>query len=273
MECIVQDIPVYYESYGAGIPIVMIHGCPVDHRLMKGCMEPIFAQQSGWQRIYFDLPGMGRTPGNDNIKTTDDILDIVVDFIDTVIPGQHFLIAGQSYGGYLSRGVVRRMFDRVEGMALICPCIMVERSQRDVPPRTVVVENAELLAELDPTDAEKFAPIAVVQDQYAWGRFRDEVLPGLRSADMAFVERIPEHTSDAFDVDALTQPFAKPVALLAGRQDTSVGYRDAWSILENYPRGTFAVLDRAGHNLQFEQPGLFNALISEWLDRVRESMK
>jgi len=30
------------------------------------------------------------------------------------------------------------------------------------------------------------------------------------------------------------------------------------------------VLDRAGHALPHEQPGLTKALITEWLDRVRE---
>jgi pimeloyl-ACP methyl ester carboxylesterase len=38
--------------------------------------------------------------------------------------------------------------------------------------------------------------------------------------------------------------------------------------LPHYPRATFAVLDVAGHNLQIEQPRLFNALMHEWLDRV-----
>ena len=66
--------------------------------------------------------------------------------------------------------------------------------------------------------------------------------------------------------------FTKPVVLLAGRQDHIAGYRDVWRILENYPHGTFAILDRAGHDLQIEQPQLFNALVSEWLNRVRESM-
>jgi pimeloyl-ACP methyl ester carboxylesterase len=51
-----------------------------------------------------------------------------------------------------------------------------------------------------------------------------------------------------------------------------VGYRDAWEILENYPRSTFAVLDRAGHNLQIEQETLFNALVNGWLDRVEENI-
>ncbi len=42
MEYTVKDVPIYYEIHGSGTPIVMIHGWSVDHRLMKGCMEPIF---------------------------------------------------------------------------------------------------------------------------------------------------------------------------------------------------------------------------------------
>lgn len=37
-----QDIDLYYECIGEGKPIVLLHGLGCDHRLMKGCMEPIF---------------------------------------------------------------------------------------------------------------------------------------------------------------------------------------------------------------------------------------
>jgi pimeloyl-ACP methyl ester carboxylesterase len=273
MERIVRDVPVYYEAYGSGVPIILIHGYTPDHRLMKGCMEPLFVQRPGWQRIYFDLPGMGRTPGKEHIKSTDDMLDVVVDFIDAIIPEQSFLIAGTSYGGYLSRGVLKRKFDRVAGMALICPVIVADRGQRDVPAKTVIVENASLLAALEPVDAEAYGSMAVVQDEYNWLRFREEVLSGIKIADEAFLQRLDQRYSYSFDVDELPQPFPKPVLMLMGRQDQVVGYRDAWRILENYPRGTFAVLDRAGHNAHIEQRQVFHALVGEWLDRVRESMK
>ena len=55
-----------------------------------------------------------------------------------------------------------------------------------------------------------------------------------------------------------------------GRQDTVVGYADALRVMENFPRGTIAVLNRASHALEMEQPGLFGALMGEWLDRVEE---
>jgi hypothetical protein len=44
-------------------------------------------------------------------------------------------------------------------------------------------------------------------------------------------------------------------------------------IVDNYSRGTFAVLDRAGHGLEVEQEKVFNCLVNEWLDRVEENMK
>ncbi|GHO42234.1 alpha/beta fold hydrolase [Ktedonospora formicarum] len=105
--------------------------------------------------------------------------------------------------------------------------------------------------------------MAIVQDHYNWERFRDELLSGANVADEAFLQKIRQRYSCSFNIGNLPHPFHKPAVLLAGRQDHIAGYRDTWRILENYPHGTFANLDRAGHNLQIEQPQLFNALLSE----------
>jgi hypothetical protein len=50
-----------------------------------------------------------------------------------------------------------------------------------------------------------------------------------------------------------------------------VGYRDAWKILEHFPRATYAVLDQAGRTPDVEQIQLGQVLMSEWLDRVEVS--
>ena len=42
MRCNIDDIWINYEVIGEGKSILMIHGFYADHRLMKGCMEPIF---------------------------------------------------------------------------------------------------------------------------------------------------------------------------------------------------------------------------------------
>src|SRR5437763_5070 len=112
------------------------------------CLDPVLDAVTGCRRIYLDLPGMGRTPAPETISSADDVLEVLLAFIDGVIG--------------------------------------------DLP------------------------------------------------------------------------------LLVAGRQDSTVGYSRAWELLEQYPHATFAVLDGAGHALPHEQPELLRALVTEWLDRVRE---
>lgn len=270
MICEIKNCPIYYEIIGDGYPIIMLHGFMPDHRLMKGCMEPVFKYRNNYSRIYFDLPGMGKTPGPNWLKSSDEMLDIVLEFIDNIIPKKKFIIASQSYGSYLARGIIAKRPNLIEGVLFICPLIVPLPEKREIPKEfTVVVKNEELLSSLSPSDAEELEESLVIQDRKVWERYKEEVLPGLKIADTNFLERIyPSSYSFSFDVDKLLKICDKPTLFLLGRQDNTVGYRDAWNIIENYPNATFAILDQAGHNLQIEKANLFNSIVNNWLDRV-----
>jgi pimeloyl-ACP methyl ester carboxylesterase len=271
MECTVKNLTIHYESIGQGQPVLMIHGYHVDYRLMSGCMEPIFQETQGYRRIYIDLPGMGKTKSAPWIVNSDVMLDILLAFIDEVIPGERFLLAGESYGGYLARGIIQRIAGRVAGLMLLCPAIETDFDKRTLPEKVVLKKDESLLARLTPSEVEEFTDINVVQTQEVWVRFRDDILSGIRLADKPFLDWFRKNGyAFTFDVDKLDKPYQNPALILLGRQDTSVGYRDAWNILENYPRASYVILDMAGHNLQIEQAELFRALSLEWLDRVRD---
>lgn len=269
----INDCDVYYETFGEGTPVIILHGSTLDSRSMTGCMEPIFEKRKDWKRIYIDFPGHGQTPGRDWIKGSDDVLKIVLEFIDHIIPNTHFVLVGLSYGGYIARGIAYHRFEQVDGILLIVPRIISHPSKRALPPRRIIVRDEKFLDELDAQMREGFEEVAVVQTRSHWDRYSKEIIPGVNKADNQFLERLqPTVDEFSFDVDKLPAKFEKPALILAGRQDHWVGYQDAWTILENYPRATFAVLDRAGHALQMEQNILFNALVNEWLDRVEESL-
>lgn len=272
MICALDDLLVYYETYGEGLPVLMIHGYGIDHHVMTGCMEPIFMRRPGWKRVYVDLPGMGRTSAPAWLHNADQMLDVVIEFSEQVIPDEKFLVVGESYGGYLARGLVHHVPERLKGMLLICPVIAADRKGRSLPTRHVFVKDAELLAHIKPGAQKRlFERTIVVQDKRRWDRFQQDIVPGMRAKDEAFVERFREEGYGfSFDVDRLEHPFDQPSLVLSGRQDTSVGYLDTLRIVNNYPRGTFAVLDRAGHGLEVEQETLFNCTVNEWLDRVEE---
>ena len=77
-----------------------------------------------------------------------------------------------------------------------------------------------------------------------------------------------ENYAFSFDPDKVGAPFAAPSLILAGRQDTIAGYRDAWISIERFPRATFATLDGCGHLIAPAKRDLFRALVVDWLDRM-----
>lgn len=273
MECQLRDSSVYYEEYGEGRPLIMVHGWSLNRKSMIYDMEPLFAHRHGWRRIYPDMPGHGRTHANDWISNDDQVLEVLLNFIDCMIPGQRFVLAGASWGAYLARGVVYHRLPLVDGLLQEVPLIVAEDAKRNLPAHVAIVKNPELVAGLGPDEAEVVNMMAVVQSQKWIDAFRMLVPAGEDCGDLKFQAKIREHTDNyafSYNVDALPEPCPAPALFMMGRQDSSVGYRDAWEILENYPRGTFAFLDRGGHGLFVEQEELCRALISEWIDRVEE---
>lgn len=272
MECTIQNIKIYYETYGEGTPILMIHGCAPDHRLMKGCMEPVFRTiDSAWKRIYFDLPGMGKTRVEPWITGSDQMLDLVLGFIDAILPDQHFVVAGESYGGYLARGIINKCPAVVDGLLLICPMV----TQGAQSSFQLFEKDDILLNSLTEEDRSYFETegINVSLNSRVWERYKEEVLPGLKIADETFLENcLRRHITLSFDVDALEEPYMKPALMLAGRQDSFASYRGLWQIIEMYPRASFVLLDKAGHALQIEQDTLFTEAVTEWLNRVRAEL-
>lgn len=263
-------VALHHTEFGpaGGLAVLALHGWTPDHRLMTGCLEPVFASRSHpYRRLYPDLPGMGATPAH-TVASSDDILDCVEAYVDEHVGDAPLLVIGESYGGYLARAITRRRRRQVVGLALICPIgAAVLNADRDVPPHTVLVRDPAL-GDLQGSD---FDDVAVVQTHETYRRTQDEVVVGIEIADQSALARIREHWVLSDDPED-AEPVIVPTAIMTGRQDASTGYRDTWSLLEHYPRASFTVLDRAGHNLQIEQPGLFAAITADWLDRVEESL-
>jgi pimeloyl-ACP methyl ester carboxylesterase len=268
----VRDVDLHYEVEGQGRPLVMLHGIWADHHHMMYDFEPQFADRPGWQRIYVDLPGMGATPTGSWMHNQDDMLDVLVSFLAEVVPAGKLVVAGVSYGGYLARGLVHHLESRVEAVCLIVPLVYGFDHHFDVPPNLTLVYDSNFRRELAPEEIEMYDEL-VIQDRGVVEVIRDQLTPAVLRADGDFIDNRlcnGANASFSFDPDSIRAKVEGPSLFVLGRQDSTVGYRDAWTILENYPRATFAVLDRAGHFASWDQQALVKVLVSEWLDRLEE---
>jgi pimeloyl-ACP methyl ester carboxylesterase len=264
-----------YETIGAGRPMLCIHGYAIDRRMMKACMEPVFARRPGqsWQRIYVDMPGMGESTAPLEEASSDSIHEALLGFLDVVVPGKRFALAAESYGCYHARAIVKKRTADVDGVLLLCPMIIPDRDKRDRPGFRLMAHDEEFSRTLPARERAKFEADMVVQTRETWRRYSAEILPGLAAGSEEFKRVLHGRAYPmSFDVDPPGVPFDRPSLFLLGRQDDVVGWRDALGIAQSYTRATIAVLDRAGHNLQIEQQRLFEALAGEWLDRVEEAL-
>jgi pimeloyl-ACP methyl ester carboxylesterase len=272
MECRLPDITVHYQVFGDGRPLIVLPGWPDDGSVPADYLEPVFGGRVGWKRIYVDLPGRGQTRGEPWITSNDEVLQVLLDLIDRIVPGERLVLAGHSAGGYLARAVLARRSTMIDGLLQVIP-VMDPDGSVDMDPAGVTVKADaalvdRIVAELGHERAASFVRAVAVQDAGIYERFK-ALLPGIDRRDQDFLDRLVDTVS--FPVDPPPEPFARPALFVLGRQDAVVGYRTALDLTEHYPRGTVAVLDRAGHALPWEQPAVFTALVRDWLDRVEEA--
>jgi pimeloyl-ACP methyl ester carboxylesterase len=247
----------------------MIHGFCMDHRLLLG-LDPVFALQGQWRRVYIDLPGMGMSEAGLEIDSADAVAEAVVSFARKTFGDEKFAVLGNSFGGMIARHIVAEFDDQVLGLALLCPVAVADQGSRTVPAQTVMHKDPNLLASLDPEDAAVYEEMAVVQSRENWSLFRDSVLPGLRIFDQTAVERIKGSYSLRIEPEQRSSKFQGPTVIITGRQDHVVGFQDQIALSDHYTRSTVAVLDRAGHNAHLDQQGITGSVLGEWLVRMGE---
>lgn len=252
-----NDVEMYYEIIGEGIPLLLIHGYMIDHTVMKHSFEELALDN--FKRIYIDLPHMGNSNRPESVRSSDDYLNVLSAFVDEVIQ-EPFVVCGFSYGGYLARAL--EMKKEVLGSLLICPVIEPTRSKRKLP-KHQILEQDEYVQNYK-GDIEDYLEMAVVQTEYTLKRYFSDFVEAFSKANSeVLVPLIRERYPFTFDIN---QTIQTPMLLLAGAQDSVVGYEDFFQYIHFYERPSFVVLDKAGHSLMTEQRELFKHHVETFLE-------
>lgn len=253
---------------GTGIPLVMVHGNGVDHRLLLP-LDSYLAASGEWERIYLDLPGFGGTAALEDPGGLPELAHWLRETISELVGGRNFALLGNSLGGFLAGYVAQIFGKQVLGLALLAPVVHPRPRDRRVPPRSILHRDPEFLESLDPSDAREFEQMGVYQSLGAWTAFRDAALPGIRTADAQAGSRLARRYQLDTDAGQHLPPLKCPTLIITGRQDHIVGFEDQLGLLRRYENATYAVLHGAGHNVHLDQPGPVDALLKDWSLRVR----
>jgi len=270
---LINGSKICYKTVGKGTPILFIHGWGVDHLLWENQIEHTVRKiRNNYQRIYFDLPGMGNSTAGNNIHNSDDILNSINQFINSVIGDKHFLVAGESYGGYLARGLLLQRSEEIDGLFLLCPLMYPGYRTGRHSEHIILERDKDFIETLPEKNREAFESLSVVQTEQTYKDYHKDINTRIIKENEGFLAK---KLDGAFshDINKVPYIYRKPTLILLGRQDTEVGFEDQYELFRNFPRATLAVLDKSGHCLQIEQKKIFKAVLLEWLDRVRSYKK
>lgn len=259
---------IQYETYGEGLAVFFIHGWSVERHLWQNRIESIPGEwKSRYKRVYFDLPGMGASLGAKSIRRSDDMLADIEAFIAFINGDSDYILAGESYGGYLARGLLSRQKSKIKGLFLLCPLVYPGWRQGKVAPKVVLEKDEAFLATLSAEERVGFDFLSIVETKPMWEMYKADIRLGIMKGNEGFLDK---QLDGAFSpaVDVAVVEYDKPTLVLLGRQDTEVGFEDQYELYKAWKRATIQILDKAGHNLQIERNGLFSASFLDLLERI-----
>lgn len=122
----VNGIQLAYARRGDGLPLVLLHGFPLDHHLWD---EVVPLLDSTFDVIAPDLRGFGESTITESQPSMDDYASDIASLLDQ-LQIQKASIVGHSMGGYVALAFARLYPDRVSGLGLVSSQVLADAPER-----------------------------------------------------------------------------------------------------------------------------------------------
>lgn len=254
--------PWYYEEKGAGRPLVLVHGFPMDHRIWQ---EQLTALSEVCRVIAVDLKGFGKTRCNEAF-TIDSMADELVLFLKG-IGAFPCILTGLSMGGYISLSLAARHPDAVKGLV-----IMSSKSEADAPAGKEARQKMAQLAQEKGSAAvaEQMLPRVLTSETIAsrpdvTTKMRQimEACPANTIANASFAMRDrPDRTADLPNLKM-------PVLVVLGTGDNLIPPETGRKFADACPNGRLVLIENAGHMPCMENPQATNVALAEFVASTR----
>lgn len=260
MQLNIQDTSLFVEDVGQGLPIMLIHGFPLNHEMW----HPQITSLSAFSRVIaVDLRGHGQSPATEGTYSMDLLADDCARVLEVLQVKKPAVICGLSMGGYISFALYRRHPEKVAGLILAATRAVADsletKNNRDKAVQNVIQSGPEaviesmlpsLLAAHTFTESpELVSRIQAIMSQTSRS--------GMISALIGMKNR-----SDSTDI---LRDIHVPTLILQGAEDQIIPLTESKSMQAEIPQSELKVIPRAGHLLNMEQVGLFNQSVEDFL--------
>lgn len=256
----VGGIGLGYEEEGTGVPLVCLHGFPLNHQMWREQLSGL----SGHARVITpDLRGFGMSEVSVGTVTMEQLADDINGLLDALDINQPIVLCGLSMGGYVAWPFAKKYRQRLKGL-ILCDT----RAVADTPEG---VTNRERLAKLVRENGPDAAAAAMLPNLFAKKTIedRDEIVQFVRQM---MVSNQAEGVAAALlgmaarpDVRSWLPEITVPSLLIVGSEDKISTVDEMRQIAEAMPNAQLLEVPSAGHMSVLENPEPVNDAIIAFL--------
>jgi len=237
-----DTVPLYFEEFGSGIPIVLVHGFPLDHTIW----EPVVAPLTKHSRIVLpDLRGFGRSPvppGKTSIRMMAEDLVVLLDLLKI----DKAIMVGHSMGGYICLSFAQAYPHRLAGLGLVAT-----QAAADTPEKRQ--------ARFNTADEVERHGVKVIADNMvpkltANAELQTVLRELILKTDPIGVIGALKAMAERPDSTGLLSSISVPSVVLAGSVDTLIPIERSKTMAQLLARAWLAELPGVGHMPMMEAP-------------------
>ncbi len=267
----------YDDSGGTGVPVVLLHGFPLDRTVWTEQLPALSA--AGARVIRVDLRGCGESEPSDGPALMEFLAGDVAGVLDALHVERAALV-GHSVGGYVALAFFRMYAERVAGLALVASHVAADASQNpnaDAAQRELGAGRDALAARLEADGTMDAAIAGYLPRYFAPHVYRDrpELVERARIVmarqDARGCAQIVRGMKSRLDSHDLLEDLRVPALVIAGGADSYLNAESLRATAAAMADAAFVPLDDVGHLPMFEAPERTADALATFAQRVRSS--
>jgi len=256
----VRDVSLNVVERGAGPPLLLVHGFPLDHTMWQAQIEELSLDT---RVIAPDLRGFGESDGGGEVVLMEDFADDLAALLDVLGVAEPVVFCGLSMGGYIAWQFFLRHWARLRAL-ILCDT----RAAADTPAAADArLANAKRVFE----DGVAFLAEGMLDKLFA-AETRQQRPELVEAARRVMLAASPQGVAAALrglaarpDVSPWLPQMSVPALVVCGREDAISTVEEMRDIAERLPQARFVEIAGAGHMSPVEQPQIVNAAVRDFL--------
>jgi len=256
----ISNIELYVEIRGAGPPLLLVHGFPLDHSMWAGQLDTL---SSDFQIIAPDLRGFGRSDATGGTVFMEQFADDLAELLQVMGIDRPIAFCGLSMGGYIAWQFWRRHGERLQSL-ILCDTRAVADPKDVARGRGIAATQVEV-------DGPANLSATMIPKLFA-DRTRQQHPELVEQIKRVMISSAPEGVAAALrgmaarpDMAGELPQINVPTLVICGQQDVISPSQEMRDIAGSMPNAVFVEIANAGHMAPLEQPGAVNSAIREFL--------